>query len=352
MIHVTFRQRRVRCLLLQITLMLCFIVAPVDASATRPKVVIVRPAGRMPVEASMRIEGELTAAGFQTSVVVRDGEFDARSEVESAAREHAADAALSIVDVEKQRVVDVWVADRVTGKTLVRRLQVSSTEDQASKAMALQIVELLRASFLELLLEPSPDTASPPREPPRAVSSWASDGLRRRPRTFGLEAGPSVLHSFSGVPPNLGAVVRVSERLGARFAVRASFFASVGRATVTRPAGTAAINQAAAVAELVGAVGSVDALFRPTASVGLGVHRVDLEGRGRAPYTGMSQVGWGLAASFGLGLQVRLAPRVGLCAEALAGLMFPRPELRIAGERVAQGATPTTAAVLTMMTWL
>src|SRR5258706_14740996 len=121
------------------------------ARASSAKVVIVRPADQVAVEAVARIEGELSAAGFETSVLVRKGDTDPGAEVERAARENGADAALSIVDTAESRTAEVWIADRLTGKTVVQHLEVSGGDARASAALAVQIVELLRASLLELL---------------------------------------------------------------------------------------------------------------------------------------------------------------------------------------------------------
>src|SRR3954470_17217851 len=90
-----------------LALALAVLAASRGAEASGAKVVIVRPLDQVAVEAVARIEGELNAAGFETSVQVHRYEADPRTEVEQAARENGADAALSIVDTAESRTAEV-----------------------------------------------------------------------------------------------------------------------------------------------------------------------------------------------------------------------------------------------------
>ena len=202
------------------------------ALAATAKVVIVRPSDQVAVEAVARIEGELNAAGFETSVQVHKTEADPRTEVEQAARENGADAALSIIDTAESRTAEVWIADRLTGKTVVQHLEVSGGDARASAALAVQIVELLRASLLELLFRRKEPAAISPRPPSVEVTKWVQAGLPEQTPPLALEAGAAALHSFSGIGPTLAAVVRASHRFTVPVSARVSLLVPLTRAHV------------------------------------------------------------------------------------------------------------------------
>lgn len=321
------------------------------ARASGAKVVIVRPLDQVAVEAVARIEGELSAAGFETSVLVRKGDADPRTEVERVARENGADAALSIFDTAESRTAEVWIADRLTGKTVVQHIEVSGGDARASAALAVQIVELLRASLLELLFRRKDDPAPSVHPPSAEVTKWVQAGLPEQPPPVALEAGAAVLHSFSGIGPNLAAVVRASHRFTVPVGARVSLLVPLTRAHVATPAGSGALSQTVALGEIVGAFRSRGPV-RPTAIVGAGVYRADLQGSGVAPYIGKSQGSWGAAANLGLGVELRLGRQVGLAAEAQAAFMFPYPIIHVAGVEVAHAGRPSIVGTLTFMTFM
>ena len=87
---------------------------------------IVRPANSPPVmvETLVRLKGELTSAGFETEIV--DGAAagepagDSRAGLEQLAARRGADAVVAIVGDLSPDSVEVWVIDKVTGKSVVR----------------------------------------------------------------------------------------------------------------------------------------------------------------------------------------------------------------------------------------
>src|SRR5688572_12877487 len=126
-----------------------------------------------------RLRSELDALGLRVvEVSASPGDRSPRS-LERSAREVGAFAALRIVPWE--RGIEVWIADRITGKTVLRELVVApgeATED----VVALRAVELLRASLLELEL---PHEQSGDVPPPPAVKR-----LVTRPKSVQAEAPP------------------------------------------------------------------------------------------------------------------------------------------------------------------
>jgi hypothetical protein len=320
-----------------------------DARADAPRVVIVRPADAVAIEAVTRIQGELTSVGFVVGILVRSGQPDPRREVESAAREQGADAALSIVDTTEEHTADVWIADRLTGKTVVKHLEVSGSDARASTALAVQVVELLRGSLLDLMFRRTgANVPDPPHRP--EVTRWIQ-GLGDRTMSVGLEAGPAVMDSFSGVGPALMASLRVGYRFDPSWVARVSFALPVTRPQVASELGNATVGQALSLIEAVH-VFREGATFRPMASLGFGAYRVDIGGSGFGPYVGRSDGFWGAAADVGLGAALQLGSHVGVSAEAHGALMFPYPAIQLANAEVGHVGRPALLAGVGLVTWL
>ena len=118
--------------------------------------IIVRPANTPPVmvETLVRLKGELISAGFETEIV--DGGVapsaagDSRARLEQLAARRGADAVVAIVGDLSPDSVEVWVIDKVTGKSVVRRVPFEPEAARASETLALRAIELLRSSFLEI----------------------------------------------------------------------------------------------------------------------------------------------------------------------------------------------------------
>jgi hypothetical protein len=98
-------------------------------------------------DATKRLGADLRAAGFDAVQVNAATAADARSAIEEAG--DGAFATLYLRSVE-ENTVDVWIADSMTLKTSVRRIDVAPRKKAAaSRAVAAHAVDLLRASLLE-----------------------------------------------------------------------------------------------------------------------------------------------------------------------------------------------------------
>jgi hypothetical protein len=330
-------------------LVLAPLLTTTSARADAPRVAIVRPADPVALEAVTRIQGELTSVGFVVTVLVRNGQPDPRAEVEAAAREQRADAALSIVDTAAEHSADVWIADHLTGKTVVKHLEVSAHDTRASAALAVQVVELLRGSLLDLLFQRSgAGVPDPPHHP--EVTRWVRDITEPAP-SFGLEAGPAVLDSFSGVGPSLMVDLRVGYSLDASWVARVSIALPVMRPRVETDVGNATVGQAISLAEVVH-VFRPGSMLRPTVSAGAGAYRVDIGGSGLGTYVGRSDGFWGVAADLGLGAALQLGSHWGLSAEVHGTFMFPYPSIQLANTEVGRVGRPALSAGIGLATWL
>lgn len=127
--------------------------------ASAPRVVLVAaPSASL---LAVRVGQELSTMGFEP--VLESLESDSVDGLGALARSRHAAVAVRIETVESS--VRVWVFERITGKTLTRELRASTDEGEANPALhhlAIHIVELLRASLLELELADAPRGDLPP----------------------------------------------------------------------------------------------------------------------------------------------------------------------------------------------
>jgi hypothetical protein len=133
------------------------------ARAAGLRVAVVRSPDAAPVvrEATTRLGAVLLAAGFDTVEVAPKADTDARCAIEQAGMGARVFATLALRSVASSAAIDVWIADSMTQKTSVRRITVATRSISAtSREIALQGLDLLRASLLELDAPPS---------------TWASD---------------------------------------------------------------------------------------------------------------------------------------------------------------------------------
>src|SRR4029077_15784639 len=127
------------------------------------------------------ITGELAAAPFKTVTTAIAPERDVMSQVETAGNEQSATAAFAIVrDTEPgSRRGTIWVSNRITGTTTMQRMQVEGGDvDRAAARLAVETVELVRASLADLWPAPPPPTVSATVEKPATPRApWLALGV-------------------------------------------------------------------------------------------------------------------------------------------------------------------------------
>jgi hypothetical protein len=160
----------------------CAFARTARADKPRPTVVIVCPPDD---RFGLRVRAELEALGFKTVVTGEEAAPASRASLEGAARRAHAIAAIRGVPADGG--VDVWIADRVTGKTVLRHVEGEPASADREAALAIRAVELLRASMLETSL---------PRRPPGEVP--AEREIREQLQV------PALAHS---VPPDVRVAV-------------------------------------------------------------------------------------------------------------------------------------------------
>jgi hypothetical protein len=294
-----------------------------------------------------RLRAELNAAGFEVTEVERHGE-DAREAAEAEPTVAGVFATISIVP-RTADAADIWVVDRVTAKTVVRRIQVPpGTGRDVAPVLAVRAVELLQASLLEALQPPPRDaeaaSSSIPPPPvaavPTEVSAWMQARLPPSQARFALQAGAGVLHSFSGMGPAFLPVVGLAYRVARDLAVGVRAEGPAFAADLQAPSGTIAVRQELVTLEvtyellLAGAV-------RPFAIGGIGVYHLDVVGAAAPPYKGESDDLFAAAVAIGPGARLRLGERVSLLADLRALFIAPQPIVRASGVEVGSMSRPS-----------
>jgi len=309
------------------------------------------PAGAV-AEALVRVRGELAAAGFKVESVAAPPSADARAALERAANGRTADAVVAILGEDWPDSVEIWVLDRVTGKSLVRRTPLEPKSGQVAEIMAVRAIELLRASFLEVDMaragRRSPVSQSPPAQVARFVEGAVES--RREPR-WGLEVGGSVLASFAGAKPAVLPTLALDLAIVPWFIARASAAGLGTRAHVSATTGSAE------VAQQMGLVAiefrwRASKTLRPSLSLGAGALHTAAEGSGAWPYQGQTAERWSFVADAGAGVRLGLHSRYELAASLHVQMAHPYPSVRFLGQEVATLARPSLWFTLALAAWL
>ncbi len=327
-----------------------------SASAARGSVVLLDTPMRSVLDG--RIAAELEALGFAVQRRPRPpGALD-RAGLERVAREAGAFASLAVEPLAGG--AEVWLADRATGKTALREVVLATDGD-----LAVRVVELLRASLLELGSALPPRGEVPP--PPAAVDMAARDRAMAPAPAAPPEPGPlsspplrssgsldkgtlfvggALSLSPGGLSPlphvRVGGGLRLAERLGFEL----DLVIPTLPAEVSRPEGGASVLPTWCTAGLTVSLTGEQSPFRVRAGLGAGLEWVHVSARPLPPFVGSDadffagvlQARLGFAYAFTSLLRARLDLDLG----------FATPELgvRFAGERVASFGLPLFAPAL------
>jgi hypothetical protein len=166
------------------------------------RVAVVRP--RKPsadiAEATTRLAAELRAAGFEVAVVDARPGVDARTQVERTQLDPRPFATIALVGTERGAVADVWVADHLSSKTLVRRVDVGA-DTAVPSALAIRAVELLRASLLEVSASGTRPGAAVPEDVARWMAAPAAAATPRPAAPAAPAAAPPPTPAAPAVVP-------------------------------------------------------------------------------------------------------------------------------------------------------
>lgn len=308
-----------------------------------PRIVLVAPAKDAGI--AVRIRAELEALHFEVLDVAMGAEPPAREPLEDAARKSDAVAAVRIVP--SSAGVEVWIVDRMTGKTVLRELVAEDEPPHGDSAtIALRVMELLRASLMELdAPRPPPGEVAPPpiiREilaPRRAEEPRAAVPDKRPFLT--LELGPSMLMSPGGIGPSglLHTSVHI-QRPSERFGMSAFVSTPVVPANLVGPEGTATARFGLLGVGLRGSFAPRGAAWNVNVGAGLSAVLLHFEGRPERPYAGASETLFTFAPYLRAGLGYAVTPHLRIRADALTGVTVQRPVVKFSGRVAATWGLP------------
>ncbi|XXX81575.1 hypothetical protein WMF30_22725 [Sorangium sp. So ce134] len=318
-----------------------------------PRIVVVAPAKEDRV--SLRLQAELRALKFEVPEVEIAADPPSRERLEEVARDKDAVAAVRIAPSSDG--VEVWLVDRMTGKTVLRELVTDDTRSSSGgAALALRVVELLRASLMELDAprHPAGEVAPPPliRElmaPPRADTPAPAPGADLSPPrrgAFSIELGPALLFSPGGMGPwgllSAAAHYEPSEEVGA------SVFAliPVVSSRASGPEGVATARVGLVGAGISGVVAPSGSPWRFAVGAGVSAVWMRLEGRSSDRYQGSTEDLLTAAPLLRAGLGAAITPRLRVRADALCGVAILVPVVKFAGRHVATWGVPLIAPSL------
>lgn len=296
---------------------IALVFASLDADAQRARVALAQPAApdEIVAEVATRVRAELAAAAFDVVIVPLAPGANPREQVEAASLEPRPIATLAIVRIADRPAVDVWVYDRLTDKTSIKRLDLGKRPDpEIMSALAIHAVELLRASLLETRAARA--SAKRTRRVPREVGDWVERAVEPPTMLFeGSTIGIAgvVLHSFSGIGPAFAPSVRVAWGAPSGFAGRVSLVGPAFGANLESPKGTASVRQELAKVELVYAPSQY--WLSPFGSTGVGAYHLHTSGKPSDPndrpetdgvWAALLDLGAGVAARLGSGAAVTL----------------------------------------------
>jgi hypothetical protein len=273
-----------------------------------------------------RLRAELGGLGLDVRTVAKNENEQLPRDLIESARQVGAVAAFRII-VEGDRA-DVWVADRVTGKVVLREMLPRGAQIDG-RVVALRAVELLRASLMELdasRAAPQGELAPPPT---LSETSRLLPDLER----FSLTAQSTLLWSPGGCGPGVGVAAAGAWRptwLGVRLAGGSV----LAPATLVRDEGRGEVTSRWLALDAVLQPRRTRMRFRPRGGLGLAGISTTFRGLAAYPRPTYERTVYTLApiASFDLGWSVH--PRVRLDL----GVAYLRPlrsvDILIAGATV------------------
>lgn len=289
-------------------------IARAESGATLVAIVTAEPNSSL----TRRVRAELEGVGLDVIVLKPPDEGSpSRAPLEQSARSVGAVAAVRLV-ASREGKVEVWVADRVTGKAVVRELD--APESGASDAaVAIGSVELLRASLMELHSGEPAHGDAPATEKLQSLALASTPPVARLGLGAGAGAELGVRKLGPAADADIGLWVRITSHLGARLVAHTS----LAPARVATPSGDVEVRS-----QLFGAMASwafvdVSSRWVPSASIGIAAAHVSTTGTATPPFVSASEARWAAAPVGALGLAWSFAPGLRLRGDALAAVTLP-----------------------------
>jgi hypothetical protein len=335
--------------------MLGFMVDASPVAAGGSRVVIARDADRadaMIDRVELRLAAELRAAGFDVVESAYSGE-DARKLVEQPLADEPF-ATVLLRRVGGGAATDVWVSDHVSHKTVVRRILAPGSGDVADRALALRVVELMRASLVEAVLLPP---AEPEPAPPADVSRWTREAIPVAPQPQAAEqhvfVGIGIAALFGSAEVGLAAApeLHVAWRASGMWFVRAVAAGPAfgGRAQSAQESAT--VRQELALIELDREF-LIGRLASASASIGAGGYHIDARIDGPTAFVPAGGDAWTVIGAAGAGVSIHLSSSASIILGGRLLAALRRPVIFLASERVATAMRPGFLGEVTLLVGL
>src|SRR6266567_2616065 len=232
-----------------------------------------------------RLRAELAAAGFEITEIARSAD-DAREAAEAEPPVSGVFATIVVVP-RTPEAANIWVADRITHKTVVRRVQAGSgTGNDVAAILAVRAVELLQACLLESFDAEASEPALPSQPLPRDVSDWVEHREVKVKPQFSLNAGLGVLHSFGGVGPAVLPILGLSYHPGGPIVLGLNAGVTAFASHVDARMGSISARQEFVSVDFVYELAPNPRGVQPIAVLGAGAYHLDISGTAAAPYEG------------------------------------------------------------------
>jgi hypothetical protein len=283
-----------------------------------------------------RVTGELAAAPFKTVTAPIDPDGDIMSQVETAGTDQSATAAFAIVrdrDPGSGRVT-IWVSNRVSGTTTMQRMQVQGGNvDRGAARLAVETVELVRASLAGLWPSSTPPAPPPPTE--TIEKPAASRGAR-----LALAVGVGLVSDLGDAPDFWAPQIAASYGRPAGIGVRLSASGLGPGASVSATMGSARIDRAMATLGLVRSF-RADRVVQPTIGIAAGVHHFSAHGTAPAtPELAYNPSGFSALGTASVGVALAFTTRVAVLIEADVLMFLPPQTVQIGNTDVAKFDRP------------
>jgi len=296
------------------------------------------------IEAETVTLEEFRALNFKVAVIdgIATGERERRIELGVLAEEKHAACALRIVKPPEGTAsgVDLWITDRVTGKTVFKNITIEEEESsEPALVVALRVVELLRASLLEITVPDAPGGDVEPLPQMVEMVKEVTGAVEKPPGPVGLRLGAEVIGAPGGAGARGAVAMAVRWSVFTHLSLELDGFISLFGKDIKEEGASASFYTAVArvwsLWEIRGR-----GLFRPSIGAGGGLLIPWAKGSGSAYYevrTDRGAVGYvGATAQLALALTRSFWLRFGVNA----GASLPEVRMLFAGKEVASFGMP------------
>lgn len=281
-----------------------------------------------------RLRAELAGAGFELRLAEPASWPPSREEIAEIARKEQAIAGLALISSEN--AIEIWIVDRVTGKTVVRVLALRSdqqSEQDQVDLIAICTIETLRATLMEITVPRHTAGELPPPSEVRAL-------VKAEPSRFALRLASALGYGSGSLGGAVELGVSGTAAVLPRLRLGLDTFVPLTTPALSGAEGRAELSLFLAGAFAEGSVtdpaATVDVMVGGGAWLGL----LTLRGGAQPPYVGSSVQIMTLLPHLDLGARARISRRIAFLGRASAALATPKTNVRFAGRDVAVWGEP------------